>query len=117
MKINKGRKLSREKKQRKALIKSLAREFFIRGRIKTTEAKAKESLPFIENIITKAKKENLHSRRILLESFDKILTKKIIEEIAPNYKERSGGYVKIIKLGQRNSDGAKMVFLELIQSK
>ncbi len=111
----KGRKFSREKDQRKPLEKSLAREFFIHGRIKTTESKAKESLSVVEKIITRAKKGDLHSRRILLEKFDPKLVKKIVEEIAPLYKNRKGGYARVIKLGARKSDGAKMAFLELVK--
>ncbi|MDD2913400.1 MAG: L17 family ribosomal protein, partial [Candidatus Pacebacteria bacterium] len=59
----------------------------------------------------------LHSRRILHESFDKKVVKKIIEDVAPRYKEKSGGYARVIKLGQRKSDGAKMANLELIKNK
>ncbi len=113
-KLKKGRKFSRESSQRKALMKSLAREFFLRGRIKTTESKAKESLPYVEKIITRGKKGDIHSRRILLKTFDKDIVKKIIDEIAPKYKERNGGYARVIKLGQRQSDGAKMAYLELV---
>lgn len=116
-KLKKGRKFSREKDQRSALMKSLAREFFIHERIKTTEAKAKESLSLVDGIITTAKKGDLHSRRILLKSFEKDLVKKIIEEIAPRYKEVNGGYARVVKLGQRPSDGARMAFLELTKVK
>ena len=112
-----GTKLGSEKAQRKALLTSLTRELFVREKIKTTEGKAKEALPIVENIITKAKKGDLHSRRILLESFDKKVVKKIIEDVAPRYKEKSGGYARVIKLGQRKSDGAKMANLELIKNK
>lgn len=116
-KLKKGRKFSREKDQRNALMRSLSREFFIHERIKTTEAKAKESLPIVDGIITTAKKGDLHSRRILLKSFEKDLVKKIVEEIAPRYKDISGGYARVVKLGQRPSDGARMAFLELIKVK
>ena len=113
----KGRKFSRERAQRKGLMKSLTRELFVHGKIKTTEAKAKESLSFVDKTITRAKKGDLHSYRILLKSFEKELVKRIIEEIAPKYKERKGGYSRVVKLGQRNSDGAKMAFLELANFK
>ncbi len=113
--LKRTRKFSRESAQRKALKKSLAREFFIHGRIKTTESKAKESLSVLEKIITRAKKGDLNSRRILLKTFEPKLVKKIMEEIAPKYEKRNGGCVRIIKLGQRKSDGAKMAFLELIK--
>lgn len=113
-KLKKGRKFSRKKDQRNALKKSLARSFFIHGKIKTTEAKAKEFSGFIEKIITRAKKGDLHSRKILLGFFEKSLVQKIMEEIAPKYKTRKGGYTRIISIGQRKSDGAKMVLLEMV---
>ncbi len=113
-KLKQGRKFSRKKDERKALLKSLARSIFIFRKIKTTEAKAKEVSSFVEKCITKAKKGDLASRRILLRYFSQEVVKKLIEEIAPKYKERNGGYTRIIKLGQRKSDGAKMAIIELV---
>lgn len=114
-KLKKGRKLSRKKDQRKALLKSLIRNFFIKEKIKTTEAKAKEILRFAEKFITKAKKGDLNSVRILARYFQKDLIKKLVKEIGPRFKERKGGYTRIIKLGPRKSDGAKMVIIELVK--
>lgn len=113
--FKKRRKFSREKSQRLALMNSLAREFFIHGKIKTTEAKAKESLSLVDKVITRAKKGDLHSYRILSKGFNKELVKKIVEEIAPKYKGVGGGYARVIKLGQRKSDGARMAILELVK--
>ncbi len=113
-KLKQGRKLSREKDQRKALLKSLARAIFLHEKIKTTEAKAKEVSMFAEKCITRAKKGDLSSRRILAKYFSKDLVKKIVDEIAPKYKDRKGGYTRIIKLGPRKSDGAKMAIIELV---
>jgi len=113
-KLKKGRKFSREKDQRKALLKSLARAFFLKGKMKTTLAKAKEISSFSEKLITRAKKGDLASRRTLLRYFSPDLTKKIINEIAPKYKERKGGYTRVIKTGPRLSDGAKMAVIELV---
>ena len=113
-KLKQGRKLSRKKDQRKALLKSLARAIFIHKKIKTTEAKAKEVSMFAEKCITRAKKGDLSSRRILVKYFSKDLNKKLIDEIAPKYKDRKGGYTRIIKLGPRKSDGAKMAIIELV---
>ena len=114
-KRKKGRKLSRKTGQRKALLKSLARELFLREKIKTTEAKAKEVSVFAEKQITKAKKANLASRRLLARNFSSKIVKKVVDEIAPRYKERRGGYTRIIKLGPRKSDGAKMAIIELVK--
>ncbi len=114
-KRKKGRKLSRKRDQRKALLRSLANSLFLKEKIKTTEAKAKEIRPFLEKIITRAKKNNLASRRLLLQKFSPKVVKKIIEEIASKYKERGGGYTRIIKIGPRKSDGAKMAIIELLK--
>jgi len=114
-KLNKGRKFSRKIGPRKALFKVLVNNFFLQEKIKTTEAKAKELRSVAEKMITKAKDINLANRRLLSSSLTPKMTKKIIEEIAPKYKERQGGYTRIMKLGPRNSDGAKMVIIELVK--
>jgi len=113
-KIKKGRKLSRERNQRRALLKLLARALFLNGKIKTTRAKAKEISKFAEKCITRSKKGDLASRRILARYFSKDLVKKLVEEIGPKYKERKGGYTRIIKLGFRKSDGAEIAIIELV---
>lgn len=109
------RKLNRERDQREALLKSLAAALIIKEKIKTTESKAKELRVFIEPKITKAKKKNLSSIRYLNRFFNKTLVKKLVDEIGPRYKERQGGYTRIIKLGRRKSDGAKIAIIELIK--
>ncbi|MCH8741463.1 50S ribosomal protein L17 [Patescibacteria group bacterium] len=114
-KRKKGRKLGRERDQRRALLKSLASEIFLKEKIKTTTAKAKEVKGFVEKSITRAKKGDLHSRRLLLRFFSSKIVKKLIEDLAPKYKGRKGGYTRIIKLGPRKSDGAKMAIIELIE--
>jgi large subunit ribosomal protein L17 len=115
-KQKRGRKLSLKRDQRKALLKSLITAFFLKEKIKTTEAKAKEISGKIEKIITKAKKENLASRRLLNKFLADKIVKKIITEITPRYKEkREGGYTRVIKLGPRKSDGAKMAIIELVK--
>lgn len=121
-KRKKGRKLSLKRDQRRALLKSLLRALFLHEKIKTTEAKAKEIAPLVDKYITKAKSDlakarsgTLHVRRYLAQTFEAELVKKIIEEIAPRYKERSGGYTRIIKLGQRRKDGARMAIIELLK--
>ena len=114
-KLNKGRMLSRPKNQRKALLRTLAVSLFLRERIKTTEAKAKELRRVAEKLITKAKKNNVFSRRILMRDLNPATVKKLVNEIAPKYQERRGGYTRIIKLGPRHSDGAKMAIIELVK--
>jgi len=114
-KFKKGRKLSRKRNQRKALLKTLARALFLREKIKTTEAKAKELRSFTEKMVTRAKKGDLNSLRILAKYFSKDLVKKLVAEIGLRYKERKGGYTRIIKLGQRKDDGARMAVIELVK--
>ena len=109
-----GRKFGRKIGQRKALLNGLAREVLLKGRIKTTEAKAKETRMFVEKFITKAKKGDLSARRHLLRYLSEQTVKKLFNEIAPKYKSRPGGYTRIIKLGPRKSDSAKMAFIELV---
>lgn len=114
-KQKKGRKFHRTADQRGALMHSLARSLILKEKIKTTEAKAKELAPFVEKHITKAKKGTLHARRELQKTYSFDTAKKLIEEIAPLYKSRAGGYTRIIKLGPRKSDGSKMAIIELVK--
>jgi len=114
-KRKRGRKLSRKRDQRRALLKSLARELFLKEKIETTMAKAKELLPFVEKRITQAKIGFLSSRKLLQREFSPEIVKKLVNEIAPRYKERKGGYTRIIKLGPRKSDGARMAIIELVK--
>jgi len=110
-----GRKFHRTKDQRKALIRGLAEELFKKGKIKTTETKAKTLKRFAEKFLSRAQKGDLPARRYLARFFSKKLTKKIVDEIAPRFKERKGGYTRIVKLGPRKSDGAKMAIIELLK--
>lgn len=114
-KRKKGRRLSRKSAQKKALLKSLARELFLKDKIKTTEAKAKEVAPFIEKEIKKAKIGDISAKRLLAKNFSAEIVKKLVGEIAPRYKERKGGYTRIIKLGIRKTDAAKMAIIELVK--
>lgn len=114
-KQKRGRKLSREKGQRKALLRSLALSLFLREKIKTTRAKAKEVSVLAEKLITRAKTDNLASRRFLLRFLPQKIVAKIFKEIIQRYKERKGGYTRLVKLGQRKSDGAEMAIIELIK--
>jgi len=111
----KRRILSRKTGPRKALIRSLSRELFLQEKIKTTEAKAKEFSGFAEKQITKAKKGDVTARRALAKLFDDPVVKKLVDVIAPRYKNRNGGYTRIMKLGSRQGDGAKMAIIELVK--
>ena len=113
-KLQKGRKFHRERDQRRALFNTLATALINKGKITTTEAKAKELSPFVQKKITRAKKADLASRKMLLGYFSEKTVKKLIEEVAPKYKERKGGYVRIVKAGVRKSDSSKMAIIELV---
>ena len=109
-------KLSRDSAHRKALMKNLSRQLIEHERIQTSQAKAKAVKPEVERMITIAKRGDLHSRRLLLSRLgqDKFIVHKLVDEIAPRYSERPGGYTRIVKLGPRRSDSTEMVYLELV---
>jgi len=114
-KRKKGRKFGRERDQRKAFLRALATNLFLKEKIKTTEARAKEISGFAEKFITRAKQESIQTRRFLEKIFSEKIAKKLIKEIGPRYRERKGGYIRVIKLGARKSDGAKMAIIELVK--
>ena len=114
-KQKKGRKFNRKIAQRKALLKILTGAVVLEEKMKTTEIKAKEISGLVEKYITKAKKGDLACRRLLARYLSKKAVKKIVNEIAPRYKGRKGGYTRIIKLGPRKSDGARMAIIELVK--
>ena len=110
------KKLGRVSAHRKALYSNLAGALIEHGRIKTTEAKAKAVKPEVEQLITLAKRGDLHARRQALSALgqDKFTVHKLFEEVAPRYADRPGGYTRILKLGPRRSDATEMVYLELV---
>lgn len=111
----KGKILDREKASRQALLRNLATSLIFYEKIKTTEAKAKALRPVVEKMISKGKKGTLHARRELLKDlYLENAVKKIMEELGPRYKERAGGYTRIVKLGHRQGDGAEMVQIEFV---
>jgi large subunit ribosomal protein L17 len=112
---NANRKLKRQRNQRRALLRSLARELFLRGKITTTEAKAKEVRPFAEKLITNAKSASLSARRVVASRMaNNVIVGKLVDVIAKKYADRKGGYTRIIKMNRRPSDGSKMAVIELV---
>ncbi|RIK43125.1 MAG: 50S ribosomal protein L17 [Chloroflexi bacterium] len=118
-----GRILGRDAGHRKALFRNLVRELYLHGRITTTEAKARAIRADAEKLISKAKRglaeggNRVHAQRLVNAYLnDKAVSKKVFDEIAPRYTERSGGYTRIIKLGKRLGDAADMAIIELVQS-
>lgn len=107
-----GRKFKRTKDQRKALISGLVSAMILKGRIRTTEAKAKAIKGDVEKLVTKAKKEEKVARNLLQKHLTPFEIDKMIKQIAPGFKNRVGGYTRIIKTGPRVSDNASMVVME-----
>ena len=87
----------------------------LKEKLKETEAKAKEASVFVEKLVTKSKNDTLKARRELLRYLQPKLTKKMVEEIGPRYRERTGGYTRITKLPMRKSDSAKMAIIEFVK--
>ena len=114
----KGRKLNRTASHRKALMSNLAIALVLNKRIKTTDAKAKELRGFVDRLVTYAKKDDVHGRRLIRKKIHGNLSKHIsnvlVDEIAPNYSDRNGGYTRIIKLVPRKGDASEMSILELV---
>jgi len=109
------RKLGRDSSASKALFRSIVTSFFAHGRIETTGAKAKEASKLAAKMITLAKRGDLHARKQVLSYLtDEAVVKKLFEEIGPKYKDRQGGYTRIMKLGPRRGDAAEMAILELV---
>lgn len=113
----KGKRLRRNTAQRRALLRSLVTSFLEKERVRTTLAKAKATRPVAEKMITLAKKDTLHTRRLALRFiYKKPVVKKLFDDIGPRFSERPGGYTRIVKIGPRAGDGADMAILELIGS-
>ncbi|NUQ71129.1 MAG: 50S ribosomal protein L17 [Chthonomonadales bacterium] len=130
-----GRKFGLPSDQRRALLKGLVRSLFLHDAITTTETRAKDVRPIAEKLITLAKRDDIHARRLVRRYIDSNIpvfgvnaeTRKIalnpdyvvprlFNVIAPRYKDRQGGYSRITKIGARRGDGAPMVVLELMDS-
>src|SRR5688500_19325214 len=111
----KGARLGGSPAHQRLMLANLATALFQHGRITTTEAKARTLRPVAERLITKAKKGDLHNRRLVLRTIkDKGVVHTLFTEIAPQFAERPGGYTRITKLGPRKGDNAPMAVIELV---
>jgi large subunit ribosomal protein L17 len=109
------RKLGRKSQHRAALLKNLAIALTKHGKIETTLPKAKELKRYYEKLVTRAREGDFNAHRAVFAKLqDKNSTKKLVEEIAPKYKKRDGGYTRIIKTRIRRGDAAQMAFIELV---
>lgn len=113
--LNAGRKLNRSASHRRALFRNLVTALLQRERIKTTDAKAKETRRLAERMITLGKEGTLAARRRALTFVQsRAVVKKLFDDIAPRFKERAGGYTRIVKIGIRHGDAAPISILELV---
>ena len=111
-----GRKLGRSSAHRKALFRNLVTELFRHEQIRTTEAKAKALRPQAEQLITLAKRGDLHARRLAARDVqDPEILRKLFDEIAERFEDREGGYIRIYKLGPRKGDAAPVVLISLVE--
>lgn len=110
-----NRKFGRKTDQRRGLLRSLAEGLIKRGRIVTTEARAKELKSFAEKLITLARKDSLASRRLLISRLGTAArAERLIKIVAPKYKDRPGGYTRLVKLPPRRGDSSPTAIIELI---
>ena len=114
-KPTKGPRLGGSPAHERIILANLASQLFEHGRITTTETKAKRVRPLAEKLITKAKRGDLHSRRVVLRTItDKGVVHVLFTEIAPKMAERDGGYTRITKIGNRQGDNAPMAVIEIV---
>lgn len=112
----KGRKLGRTPAHRQALFRNQLASLVRKERIRTTLHKAKELRPIAEKVVTQGKRDTVHARRLVNRWLpERDLVRKVFEEIAPRFRERPGGYTRIIKLGPRRGDGAEMAVIEFVE--
>ncbi len=111
----KGARLGGSPSHQRKILANLAASLIVEERVTTTEAKAKMLRPYVEKIITKARRGDLHARRTVLRKIeDNGVVTKLFDDVAPRYGDRPGGYTRIVKLGPRRGDGAEMAVIELV---
>jgi large subunit ribosomal protein L17 len=111
----KGKSFNRPKKQREALLKSLARSLILSGKIETTQTKAKELRPYIEKLVSRAREAGHSDMRVLESQLEeKKIVMRLVKVIAPKYKERPGGYTRIVKLPLKGSATGPHAIIEFV---
>jgi large subunit ribosomal protein L17 len=112
---SKGRQLSRTSSHRRAMLKNMATSLLKHERVVTTQAKAKELRPYVERLITLARRGDLHARRQVERRIkDRAVAGRLFTDIGPRFASRPGGYTRIVKLGHRVGDGAELARIELL---
>jgi large subunit ribosomal protein L17 len=114
---NNNRKFGRERKVRSSFLKGLTLDLIRHGKITTTEARAKELRKVVEPLVTLAKKKDVASHRLIVSRLmnRKPESKKLVDEIAPQYADRKGGYTRIIRMPVRKSDASRMAMIEFVE--
>jgi large subunit ribosomal protein L17 len=111
----KGPRIGGSPSHQRKILANLAASLITEERITTTEARAKMLRPYVEKMVTKARRGDLHSRRGILRRIeDTEVVTKLFDEVAPRYEDRPGGYTRILKLGPRRGDGAEMAIIEFV---
>jgi len=117
-----NRKFGRNADHRKAMLRNLATSVILYGKVETTEAKAKDMRSVVDELITLGKRGDLAARRqaaaylrnVVDETTQKTVLQKLFDEVAPKYKDRNGGYTRVVKTGTRRGDAAPMAYIELV---
>jgi large subunit ribosomal protein L17 len=111
----KGPRLGGSPSHQRKILANLAGQLIEHERVTTTSAKAKQLRPYVEKMITKARRGDLHARRLVLTKIeDTDVVTKLFDDVGPRYSARPGGYTRITKLGPRRGDGAELVLIELV---
>lgn len=114
--FKKNRKFGRRADYRKAFLWNLVGSLILHEKIRTTEARAKEIKSCLEKTITRAKNDTLANRRLFLKHLNPKVLNKLFKDLGPRFKEKSGGYSRISKIGIRKNDAAKMVIIEILKT-
>ena len=111
----KGKRLGGSPSHQRKILANLAGSLIMEERVTTTLTRAKVLRPYVEKIITKARRGDLHARRTVMKKIpDSDIMTKLFDEVGPRYEDRNGGYTRIVKLGPRRGDGAEMAIIEFI---
>ena len=115
-KPKKGPRLGGSPSHQRKILANLAASLIQEERITTTETRAKQLRPYVEKMVTKARRGDLHARRLVLRKIqDTEVVTKLFDDVGPRFADRPGGYTRIVKLGPRRGDGAEMCIIEFVE--
>lgn len=114
-KPKKGPRLGGSPSHQRKILANMAASLIQEEKITTTETRAKQLRPYVEKMVTKARRGDLHARRLVLRKIqDQAVVTKLFDDVAPRYEDRNGGYTRIVKLGPRRGDGTDMAIIEFV---